>query len=881
MTQKKYDTTDLISTSKNPAAVRNISIIAHVDHGKTTLTDCFAACADLCAQKKAGDMRYTDTRKDEQERCITIKSTALSLIYNNQETYLDENEKVKTIDEDIVINLIDSPGHIDFTSEVTAALRATDGSVVVVDALKGVQAQTITVTKQAITEKIKFCLFINKIDTVINTQALSASDFKRNEDAYHSISKIIDDFNTILVRNFPNNQTCEGYTLDDCTVSMLANTVAFGSGKMGWGLTLSSAYDFLKRDTKPSHDAPEAEQVEYYKKKAKGIKILWGEHYVNTETKKVTSKLPKNEAEKSKYVRGFIYYVLQALLEVKDLCTKRDIAALEKLVTDKSILNVTDEKELIKEVLKNIFPVSQVLMSLVSSKLPSPSVAQKYRYSHLSTAEDNSSPTSIAIKECDPNGPLIAFCSKKTPKGELSKPIIITICRVFSGTLKSNDNVLCLSDKYAFGDPITSTMKGQVQNIQLMCGRRQETVNSIHCGNIVGLTGIDKSLPGPGTLVVLPTGEVQENIYHPLKMMSFTMFPVMGRSIVLKQAKDIDKLIKACKLMQKLDLTCVIKIEDTGATVKGVGALHVEILIQDLQEMMGNVPCLIRDPVVDCCEGISQAGLGGMTKSPNNHNRITGEGYPLTDDLTNFIDSKTNPDFTAAELRNKEDFELEYCLPGANLKFTSDTLSKCLHIGDGNILYNGTSGFSYMNDMKGYITDGLKKVMERGPLCGEPVRGVQFVISDIHCHADAIHRGSNQIVQPSKRLFEGIVMKNDPKLFEPIYKLTCSGPTENLKKMMNVVNSMGSNTGSTVEPDGLNAKVEFKLALFKALNISNIVMKETSGTYSTQLEFDSFGIVEGDREDQSSELFKRIVDKRRENMMSEEVLEANRFFDRL
>jgi len=125
----------------NPNNIRCMSVIAHVDHGKSTLTDSLICKAGIISSKAAGEARYTDTREDEKERCITIKSTGVSLYYEYDATGTGNNK------EPYLINLIDSPGHVDFSSEVTAALRVTDGALVVVDSVEGVCVQTGTVLR--------------------------------------------------------------------------------------------------------------------------------------------------------------------------------------------------------------------------------------------------------------------------------------------------------------------------------------------------------------------------------------------------------------------------------------------------------------------------------------------------------------------------------------------------------------------------------------------------------------------------------------------------------------------------------------------------------------------------------------------------------------
>ena len=166
-----------------------------------------------------------DTRPDEQDRCITIKSTAISLYAS-----FPEEEDLKEIPQKVdgpefLINLIDSPGHVDFSSEVTAALRVTDGALVVVDCVSGVCVQTETVLRQALTERIKPVLMINKVDRAMLELQVS------KEDLYQSFARTVESVNVIIATYFDK-------TLGDVQVYPDRGTVAFGSGLHGWGFTV-------------------------------------------------------------------------------------------------------------------------------------------------------------------------------------------------------------------------------------------------------------------------------------------------------------------------------------------------------------------------------------------------------------------------------------------------------------------------------------------------------------------------------------------------------------------------------------------------------------------------------------------------------------------
>jgi ribosome assembly protein 1 len=180
-----------------PQHIRNISIVAHVDHGKTTLADRLISANGIISKKMAGELKYMDDRIDEQNRGITMKSSSISLLaQHNQQEHL--------------INLIDSPGHVEFGFEVSAALRLTDGALVVVDVLEGVSSQTYRVLLQTFEERVASILVLNKIDKLIRETQLSPLE------AYRHLNQIIEQVNAIL-GSFIN---CRTIGLSDTKISM-------------------------------------------------------------------------------------------------------------------------------------------------------------------------------------------------------------------------------------------------------------------------------------------------------------------------------------------------------------------------------------------------------------------------------------------------------------------------------------------------------------------------------------------------------------------------------------------------------------------------------------------------------------------------------------
>ncbi|MFB6266058.1 MAG: GTP-binding protein, partial [Halodesulfurarchaeum sp.] len=199
-----------------PENIRNIAIAAHIDHGKTTLTDNLLAGAGMISEDLAGEQLAMDTEEDEQERGITIDAANVSMTHEYE-------------GRDYLVNLIDTPGHVDFGGDVTRAMRAVDGALVVVDAVEGTMPQTETVVRQALRENVKPALFINKVDRLINELQ------EGPEEMQERLQTVIRDVNE-LIRGMAE----EKFEEENWKVTVQDGTVAFGSALYNWAISAPS-----------------------------------------------------------------------------------------------------------------------------------------------------------------------------------------------------------------------------------------------------------------------------------------------------------------------------------------------------------------------------------------------------------------------------------------------------------------------------------------------------------------------------------------------------------------------------------------------------------------------------------------------------------------
>ncbi|OQD72843.1 hypothetical protein PENDEC_c018G04598 [Penicillium decumbens] len=828
------------------ANIRNMSVIAHVDHGKSTLSDSLVQRAGIISAAKAGEARFMDTRPDEQDRCITIKSTAISL-YAKFPDPEDLKEIPQAVDgPEFLINLIDSPGHVDFSSEVTAALRVTDGALVVVDCVSGVCVQTETVLRQALTERIKPVLCINKVDRALLELQVS------KEDLYQSFSRTIESVNVIIATYFDK-------ALGDVQVYPDRGTIAFGSGLHGWCFTVRQF------------------AVKYAKKfgvdRKKMLERLWGDNYFNPKTKKWTNKA--ETAEGKPLERAFNQFILDPIFKIFAAVNHNKRDEISTLLDKLEITLGNDEKELegkalLKLVMRKFLPAADALLEMICIHLPSPVTAQKYRAETLYEGPTDDR-ACIGIRDCDPTAPLMLYVSKMVPTSDKGR--FYAFGRVYAGTVKSGVKVRIQGPNYTPGKKEDLYIKA-IQRTILMMGRFVEPIEDVPAGNIVGLVGVDQFLLKSGTLTTDETA-------HNMKVMKFSVSPVVQRSVEVKNAQDLPKLVEGLKRLSKSDPCVLTMISESGEhIVAGAGELHLEICLKDLEEDHAGVPLRISDPVVSYRETVTaESSMTALSKSPNKHNRLYLTAQPMDEEVSLAIESgKVSPkdDFKARARVLADDYGWDVTDARKIWCFGPDTTGA-------NLLVDQTKAVQYLNEIKDSVVSGFQWATREGPVAEEPMRSVRFNILDVTLHADAIHRGGGQIIPTARRALYAAALLADPGLLEPIFNVEIQVPEQAMGGIYGVLTRRRGHVYSEEQRPGTPLfMVKAYLPVNESFGFPADLRSATGGQAFPQSVFDHWAILPGGSPlDPTTKPGQVINEMRKRKGLKEAVPGYENYYDRL
>jgi len=826
----------------HPKNIRNMSVIAHVDHGKSTLTDSLVAAAGIIAMEDAGNVRATDTRQDEKDRGITIKSTGISLYFPLPEEF---EKPADAEGRDFLINLIDSPGHVDFSSEVTAALRVTDGALVVVDMVEGVCVQTETVLRQAISERIVPVLTINKLDRgFLELQ-------QDPEDMYQTFVRSIESVNVVT-------SMYQDDLLGDVTCYPEKGTVAFSAGLHGWAFTLTRFATIYGKKF----------GVDVAKMRSR----LWGDNFFDPETKKWNTSGQSKSGKP--LMRAFCKFIAEPIKQIIDAAMAGDDVKLDKMLKVVGVSLTAEErswqqKKLMKCVMQHWLPADIALLEMMVTHLPSPAKAQRYRVQNLYTGPLDD-PIATAVRECDVNGPLCMYVSKMVPTSDGAR--FFAFGRVFSGSMRPGEKLRLMGPNFVFGKKDDLHVKN-IQRVVIMMGKKVEAVESVPCGNTCALVGIDQFLTKTGTIS-------DSDECHPLVTMKFSVSPVVRVAVEAKNPADLPKLVEGLKRLSKSDPLVLTSVEESGEhIVAGAGELHLEICLKDLQEdFMGGAPLIISEPVVSFRETVqAESDRVCLSKSPNKHNRIYAKARPLPEGQSEAMDD--------GKLNMRDDDKIRGRMLADDFGWDITEARKVWAFGpDGtgpNCLVDVTKGVQYLNEIKDSVVAGLEWVTKEGVLTQENMRGVRFDIHDVVLHADAIHRGGGQVIPTARRVFYASQLTAEPGLMEPIFLCEIQAPQTVVGGIYGVMNKRRGQIIEEIPRIGTPlCNVRCYLPVVESFGFTADLRSNTGGQAFPQCVFDHWKIVNGDvlGTGKASEI---ALATRKRKGLSEEIPPLDRYLDKL
>ncbi|KAI4292075.1 elongation factor 2 [Pancytospora philotis] len=846
----------LMTNQKN---IRNISVIAHVDHGKSTLTDCLLIKARI-ASKESNGGRYMDTRADEKERGITIKSTAVSMHFNMDKDVMDAYTKPGDVDgTEFLINLIDSPGHVDFSSEVTAALRVTDGALVVVDCVDGICVQTETVLRQAIDERIIPTLVLNKLD-----RAILELQYSERELA-DVIRRRIESFNAKLEsilgedRNFVKS------------LDPVKNEISFCSGLQGWGFTIAKfARFYLKHKGKHTFD-----------NEKKFAQIIWSlKHYCVHDDPFAAE--PKFEKYKGAIPEGkkspFELYILNPIYKVKDMCMDGKIDEIKTYLAQfgidfKGIDLVGSGKSLFKVVFKAWLPAAECLLEQIILTLPNPPKSQALRAEHLYTGPvDDVVGQSIRLCSASDEAPVVVYISKMVPDGANG---FVAFGRVFSGNLKPGLKVYVQDPEYVpdtDGDAKNKRKNAHVvektiNKVVVMMGRGYNTIPDCPAGNIVGIVGVEGFLKKTGTITT------QKDSYN-IKTMKFSVSPVVKVAVSPKRSVDLNHFKEGLEKLAKSDPLCLIEHNETGqATIACAGELHLEIILSDLKNFYAKCDFNVEQPQVKYYEGFQgSVEKAKMKKSANKHNRVYMTCQPLDTEIVDNIDQviAKDPKERAAKFRE---------VLGIDDDWVKSIMFFAPEVEPSNLMVDETKGIQYLMEVKDHIYEGFKLATKEGPLVGESIKGGRFNLVDLTLHADAIHRGANQMVRPVEDLIRGLLLVSEPILYEPIFLCNISVPSEYATPCENVLKAKRGYIEDWSTENNVSLIRGF-IPVSESFGINKRLREVAKGLPTFSLVFSHYAPCPGSLEKESSTMA-QVVDAVRKYKNINLKLDANNYFDDL
>ncbi|KAI3528086.1 elongation factor Tu GTP binding domain-containing protein [Colletotrichum filicis] len=796
-----------------PDQIRNVALAGHLHHGKTAFMDMLVLeTHDITdrlerrvGKKRDEQLRYTDVHVVERERGVSIKASPMSLVL--------PSSKGKSH----LINILDTPGHVNFVDEVAASLRLADGVCLLVDVVEGVQVNTEQIIKHAVLEDIPLTLIVNKMDRLILELKLPPKD------AYFKLKHVIEEVNTVIENTIPGKG-------EERRISPEKGNVLFACTDMGWCFTLQS-FAKMYADTYGGINTEDF------------AKRLWGDIYFNPEKRNFTRKPLEPRSS-----RSFVNFVLEPIYKIfthtiSDSPEELKVVLGSLGITLKPSQYKADAKVLLKLVCEQFFGPSTGFVDMIVGHVPSPDQsAEKYLEKYYTGPLDTK--LAQSMKACNQDGPLVIHVTKLFSTADAKS--FYSFGRVLSGTAHPGSQVRVLGEGYSIDDDEDMAM-ATISDVFIAESRYNIPTDGVPAGNFVLLGGVDNSIVKTATLIP-PKLEDDEDpyIFKPVTHFTESVLKVAVEPI---NPSELPKMLDGLRKIQKSYPLITTKVEESGEhIVLGTGELYMDCVLHDLRRLYADMEIKISDPVTRFCETVvEQSATKCYAITPNKKNKITMVAEQLDKGISEDIESgkvKIKDPIRKTAKYFEDTYGWDKLAARSIWAFGPDEMGP-------NILQDDTLPSEVdkklLTTVKETIRQGFSWATREGPLCEEPIRNTKFRITDVSLASEAIFRGGGQIIPTSRRACYSSFLMASPRLMEPLYSVSVTGPEDSATE---VYTTLARRRGHVLQ-DGPVAgtplyRVNGLIPVIDSFGFETDLRIKTKGMAMVSLTFDSWSIVPGD-----------------------------------
>jgi U5 small nuclear ribonucleoprotein component len=802
--------TDLLNF---PEGIRNIAVAGHLHHGKTAFVDMMVMQThDLqerldkrIGKRRDEQLRYTDTHFLERERGVSIKAAPISLVMQG------------TRGKSHILNIIDTPGHVNFVDEVASSLRLVDGVVLVVDVVEGVQINTEQVIKHAVLEDLPMVLVINKMDRLILELKIPPAD------AYFKLKHVVEEVNTVIENTIPGRG-------EQRRLSPEKGNVAFACTSMDWVFTLPS-FAKMYAETYPKVDA-----MEFSKR-------LWGDVFFNPRSRKFTRK---GTEEGSK--RAFVNFVLEPIYKLFSHTISESPEDLEPTLNTLGISLKpselkSDAKVLLKLVCAQFFGPASGFVDMVVQHLPSPIDGTKRMLDHYYTGPLDS-PVVESMSKCDSDGPLVVEVTKLFSTSDAKS--FNAFGRIMSGTAMPDQVVRVLGESYSVEDEEDSTT-ATITATYLGCSRYNIPLSGVPAGNLVLLSGIDNSIVKTATVVPdkFP-GNEDAYIFRAIRHFTESVFKVALEPV---NPSELPKMLEGLRKINKSYPLITTKVEESGEhVILGTGELYMDCVLHDLRTLYAEMDIKVSDPVTRFCETVTEtSAIMCYALTPNKKNKVTMIAEPLDDGIAEDIEAgvvKIRDPIRQVAKFFEEKYEWDKLAARSIWAFGPDEMGPNILVDD---TLPSTTDKKLLKSVQESVKQGFSWGTREGPLCEEPIRNTKFRITGAELAAEPIYRGGGQIIPTARRAVYSSFLMAGPRLMEPVYSVHMLGPADAISGLYTVLMKRRGHVVSDGPVAGTPLyAAKALLPVIDSFGFETDLRIHSQGAASVSLVFDRWDVVPGD-----------------------------------